>query len=120
MHFHVKSIQRNAVNRIMKCRVYPVNIVIDGYALLFALCDIIRQNAIEDLYSYQAFHDLTFEFLDYLNERNIHVVAICLDTLYDEDKENEYCKRYENRYKTLLKCWDSDFQSSCKEFLSWL
>lgn len=93
-----------------------VRIVADGLSLQFAFTDIARQGSVEDLYSYNSFRSLVFRFLDYLKAKNLNLVCMCTDSLYDDDKAEEYSRRYVQRLNSVRKYWDSEFTVNGSSF----
>lgn len=89
-----------------------VNVVADGLSLQFTFADIVRQRSVEDVYSYHSYRSVVFQFLDYLKAKNLNLICVCTDSLYDDDKAEEYSRRYIQRINSVKKYWDSEFTAN--------
>ena len=99
----------------MNYRDKPVNVVLDGFSLFYSIASIVCEMGIEALYSYEIIHSVVYDFMDYLKARNLNLVCVCMDTLYDEDKTEEYMKRHISKTHELSKVWNSNFCQFCKD-----
>lgn len=115
-----KSVYSEIVDTSYERRVFvnyrdkPANVVVDGLSLFYSLSGIVCQLGIEALYSYEAIHHVVYDFMDYLKARNLNLVCVCVDSLYDDDKMEVYLKRHISKTQELSKVWNSDFCQFCK------
>lgn len=91
--------------------------VVDGFSLYYALEFEIRRRGIEKIFYYDSVRQVVFHFMDYLGAKNIVIDCICIDTLTDPQKLEEYYSRAVRREKDYFKMWDSGFRSVCRSAL---
>lgn len=91
--------------------------VVDGFSLYYALAFEVRRKGIEKLFNYDSIRQVVFCFMNYLSAKNIVIDCICIDTLTDPQKLEEYYTRMVGREKDFLKVWDSGFRGACRDAL---
>lgn len=89
--------------------------VVDGFSLYYALAFEVRRKGIEKLFYYDSVRQVVFQFMNYLSAKNIVIDCICIDTLTDPLKLEEYYSRAVRREKDYSRVWDSGFRSVCRD-----
>lgn len=94
----------------MRVRNEPVYVVIDGMSLFFSLVVDMLRKGVFYIFSYEEVRMEMFKFMDYLNAKNIVVKCVCIDSLFDPDKFDEYGRRVYERGQNMQRAWNSYFQ----------